>query len=571
MIKNLKLIKIFLTKKEIIFSFFIVFLLFIGTILEMAGLGAIPLYLLAIFDLKFFFNNIIKFYPNFINFENFFNVNFSKFNIALLGSLFLIIFFILKNIYLFIVSYIQSKIIYNIQSRNSLNLYKQYINSEYLFYINKNPSVMIRNITIIEDAILYLAYLINISREVLLISFSFFILFFINTKVTIIIFFFFISSLLIILFITRNNTQKFSKIINYFRSKEIKMLTQSIEGIKDLKVFQQEEFFEKKFSYITAQIYLNKFFLTITHTVPKLILEVLSVLFISTLLLFFINTYSSFELALISLSAYAVVIVRMLPSFAAIASNGIQLRAAGPSVEILYNEFNLNKYLSNKYSKDKKKISFKFFEKLEIKNVSFFYKKTHPIIENFSLTIHKGETVGIMGSSGGGKSTLVNLILGLIKPNEGDIKINGISIIDKKFDKYLFGFVPQNIYLLDDTIKRNIAFGIDDFKIDNKKIKKAMEVAQIDDFVTKMNKGANSIVGNKGITLSGGQIQRIGIARAIYHNPKILILDESTSSLDSNTENEFLDILQKLKKSTTMIIISHKKSTLRFCNKIISI
>lgn len=571
MFKNLKLIKIFLTKKEIIFSFFIVFLLFIGTILEMAGLGAIPLYLLAIFDLKIFFNNIINFYPNFINFENFFNVNFSKFNIALLGSLFLIIFFILKNIYLFIVSYIQSKMIYNIQSRNSLNLYKQYINSEYLFYINKNPSVMIRNITIIEDAILYLAYLINISREILLISFSFFILFFINMKVTIIIFFFFISSLFIILFITRNNTQKFSTIINYFRSKEIKMLTQSIEGIKDLKVFQQEEFFEKKFSYITAQIYLNKFFLTIAHTVPKLILEVLSVLFISTLLLFFINTYSSFELALISLSAYAVVIVRMLPSFAAIASNGIQLRAAGPSVEILHKEFFLNNYLSKKYSKDKKKISFKVFDKLEIKNVNFFYKKTHPIIENFSLTVHRGETIGIMGSSGRGKSTLVNLILGLIKPNEGNIKINGISIIDKKFDKYLFGFVPQNIYLLDDTIKRNIAFGINDFKIDDKKIKKAMKVAQIDDFVSKMSKGVNSIVGNKGITLSGGQIQRIGIARAIYHNPKILILDESTSSLDSNTENEFLDILQKLKKSTTMIIISHKKSTLRFCNKIISI
>jgi ABC-type multidrug transport system fused ATPase/permease subunit len=571
MFKNLKLIKIFLTKKEVISSFFVVFLLFIGTILEMVGLGAIPLYLLAIFDLKLFFKNIVNYYPNFINYENFFNINFSKFNIALFGSLFLIIFFILKNIFLFTVSYFQAKMICDIQSRNSLNLYKQYINSEYLFYINKNPSVMIRNISIIEDVILYLAHLINVSREVLLIFFSFFILFFINMKVTLIIFFFFIFSLFLILFLTRNNTQKFSTIINNFRSKEIKMLTQSIEGIKDLKVFQQEKFFELKFSYITAQIYLNKFFLTITHTAPKLILEVLSVLFIITLLLFFINYSASFELALISLSAYAIVIIRMLPSFASIASNGIQLRAIGPSVQILHKEFFSNNYLSRKYFIDEKKIFFKSFDKLEIRNLNFFYKKNFPIIENFSLTVHKGETIGIMGSSGKGKSTLVNLILGLIKPVEGIIKINGISVIDKKIDKNLFGFVPQNIYLLDDTIKRNIAFGISDSKIDDKRIKKAMKVAQIDDFVFNMSKGVNSVVGNKGITLSGGQIQRIGIARAIYHNPKILILDESTSSLDINTENEFLDILQKLKKNITMIIISHKKSTLRFCNKIISI
>jgi ABC-type multidrug transport system fused ATPase/permease subunit len=571
MFKNLKLIKIFLTKKEVISSFFVVFLLFIGTILEMVGLGAIPLYLLAIFDLKLFFKNIVNYYPNFINYENFFNINFSKFNIALFGSLFLIIFFILKNIFLFTVSYFQAKMICHIQSRNSLNLYKQYINSEYLFYINKNPSVMIRNISIIEDVILYLAHLINVSREVLLIFFSFFILFFINMKVTLIIFFFFIFSLFLILFLTRNNTQKFSTIINNFRSKEIKMLTQSIEGIKDLKVFQQEKFFELKFSYITAQIYLNKFFLTITHTAPKLILEVLSVLFIITLLLFFINYSASFELALISLSAYAIVIIRMLPSFASIASNGIQLRAIGPSVQILHKEFFSNNYLSRKYFIDEKKIFFKSFDKLEIRNLNFFYKKNFPIIENFSLTVHKGETIGIMGSSGKGKSTLVNLILGLIKPVEGIIKINGISVIDKKIDKNLFGFVPQNIYLLDDTIKRNIAFGISDSKIDDMRIKKAMKVAQIDDFVFNMSEGVNSVVGNKGITLSGGQIQRIGIARAIYHNPKILILDESTSSLDINTENEFLDILQKLKKNITMIIISHKKSTLRFCNKIIHI
>jgi ABC-type branched-subunit amino acid transport system ATPase component len=349
------------------------------------------------------------------------------------------------------------------------------------------------------------------------------------------------------------------------------MLTQSIEGIKDLKVFQQEKFFELKFSYITAQIYLNKFFLTITHTAPKLILEVLSVLFIITLLLFFINYSASFELALISLSAYAIVIIRMLPSFASIASNGIQLRAIGPSVQILHKEFFSNNYLSRKYFIDEKKIFFKSFDKLEIRNLNFFYKKNFPIIENFSLTVHKGETIGIMGSSGKGKSTLVNLILGLIKPVEGIIKINGISVIDKKIDKNLFGFVTQNINLLYDTIKRNIAFGISDSKIDDMRIKKAMKVAQIDDFVFNMSEGVNSVVGNKGITLSGGQIQRIGIARAIYHNPKILILDESTSSLDINTENEFLDILQKLKKNITMIIISHKKSTLRFCNKIIHI
>jgi len=571
MFKNINLIGIFLSKKEKKISLILVFLLLIGTILEMIGLGSLPIYLFAILDSKKFFTIVSDYKINFIDFLNI-DINYSRYDVAFYGAFFLVIFFSLKNLYQFFVAYIQARMIFNISKRNSLDLYKQYIRSEYLYYIDKNPSEIIRNIAIVEDAILFLSHLINISREILLLFFSFFILFFIDVKITLVIFSFFIFSIIIILLITKNKSKKFASKINNFRSSEIKELNQSIEGIKDLKVFQQEEFFEKKFDLITGGIYLNKFYLSITHTIPKLILEIMSISFISILLVFFVNTTYSFELIIFKLTAYAVVIVRMLPSFSVIASNANQLRATIPALQILHGEFSdRKKYLYQSASFNREEVMFNSFNSLVIKNINFFYEKTHPIIKNFSLEVRKGETIGIIGESGKGKSTLVNLILGLIKPADGDIKINNISIIDKKINKDFFGFVQQNVYLLDDTIKRNIAFGVPDEEIDDEKIKKSMITAQIYDFVLNMNYGVETVVGNRGVKLSGGQVQRIGIARAIYRDPKILILDESTSSLDLKTENDFLDTLKKLKKDVTMIIISHKKHTLEFCDKIFRI
>jgi ABC-type multidrug transport system fused ATPase/permease subunit len=397
MFKNIKLLGILLSKKEKKISLILVFLLLIGAILEMIGLGSLPIYLFAILDSKNFFATISAYKINFIDFFNI-DINYSRYDVAFYGAFFLVIFFSLKNIYQFLVAYIQARMIFNISKRNSLDLYKQYIRSEYLYYIDKNPSEIIRNIAIVEDAILFLAHLINISREILLLFFSFFILFFIDVKITFVIFSFFIFSIILILLITKNKSKKFASKINDFRKSEIKELTQSIEGIKDLKVFQQEEFFEKKFDLITGGIYLNKFYLSITHTIPKLMLEIMSIFFISTLLVFFVATSNSFELIIFKLTAYAVVIVRMLPSFSVIASNVNQLRAIIPALQILHREFSdRKKYLEKNASFNRQEVSFNSFNSLVIKNINFFYEKTHPIIKNFSLEVKKGETIGIIG------------------------------------------------------------------------------------------------------------------------------------------------------------------------------
>jgi ABC-type multidrug transport system fused ATPase/permease subunit len=188
---------------------------------------------------------------------------------------------------------------------------------------------------------------------------------------------------------------------------------------------------------------------------------------------------------------------------------------------------------------------------------------------NLNFTIKKGETVGIMGASGIGKSTLVDLLLGLFKPSEGSITIDGVEISKNRAVFYdLIGYVPQSIYLTDDILTNNIAFGVKEDIIDLKRVKKCIEAAQLSEFVNSLKDGLNSFVGENGVKISGGQRQRIGIARALYNNPEILVLDEATSSLDLQTESEVMNSIYAMKGKITLIIIAHRLSTLDNCNRI---
>jgi len=571
MFKNLILLKIFLIKEEKILFFVLVFLIMIAAVLEMLGLSLLPLYLYAIINYKDFINLINNNSIISINLSDDY-LKYSSFNIMIAGLTFLFLFFISKNIYQLYVSYIQSKMILNISSRNALNLYKKYIRSDYLYFTKNNPSIMIRNINLIEDAVLFFSFFINISKECLYLFFSISILIFLDIKTTSVVFIIFIISIYLILLFTKNKSQKFAEKINDLRGDEIKEFNQSIESIKELKVYQQEDFFENRFKIITRGIYLNKFYLTLTHTIPKLVLEILSIVSILIIFILFLKDPISSELLLVKLSAFAVVLVRMLPSFSAIASNLTQMRSAAPALKLLHSEFlqKENKFNFDNKSKKKNSIFFKSFKILEVQNLNFFYNPSNMIIKNFSLNIKKGEKIGLIGDSAKGKSTLVNLILGLLIPNSGDIRINNKSIINKKINNNLFGLVQQNIYLFDDTIKKNIAFGIPDEYVDDDQINRVMKIAKIYESVSKMKHGVNTIIGNRGIKLSGGQIQRIGIARALYRNPSLLILDESTNSLDLKTEKEILDTINSL-SNMSVLIISHRSSTLKFCDKILNL
>ncbi|MDD4467190.1 MAG: ATP-binding cassette domain-containing protein, partial [Candidatus Pacebacteria bacterium] len=209
-----------------------------------------------------------------------------------------------------------------------------------------------------------------------------------------------------------------------------------------------------------------------------------------------------------------------------------------------------------------------FKEEIRIENVSYTYpKSTQEALKNVSFAVKKGEAVGIIGPTGCGKTTIADIILGLLEPTKGKIEVDKKNIRENidGWQKNI-GYVPQFIYLSDDTIYNNIAFGIDKEKIDKSRLLKAAKVACLDDFVKKLPKGLDTFIGERGIRLSGGQRQRIGIARAIYHNPEILVMDEATSSLDNITEKYVIEAIERLKKGRTVIIIAHRLTTVKNCD-----
>ena len=279
------------------------------------------------------------------------------------------------------------------------------------------------------------------------------------------------------------------------------------------------------------------------------------------------------------LSLVTVCAVRMIPSFNGLSSAYLTIRHYLPSLDVIVEQLSFSKEFLNKKSLndevkidlDEPKISFN--NQIVVKNVSYSYpNSTKLIISNSTLEIYKKDIVGIIGPSGIGKSTLVDLISGLLKPHKGEILVDGLNIEKnlKSWQKQI-GYVPQEVYLLDDSIKANVAFGVKEQDFDNSRFKDSLKLAQVDDFVSSLPEKEMTKVGDRGIRISGGQKQRLGIARAMYFSPSVLILDEPTSALDKENETKIINDLYKLSSKNSIIIVTHKLSVLRNCNKIYEI
>jgi ABC-type bacteriocin/lantibiotic exporter with double-glycine peptidase domain len=545
-------------------SYLFIAMLLISTLLEIAGIGIIFPLLELIVNGQFSKN---LFGLELINYSSKFEIE----KLLFYTIIFIIVLYFIKSIYLVCFFYWQNKFTQNIFKNMSENLFKTYLREPMQFYYKRNSSELIRN-TLMECKNfgslinLYLRLIV----EIILVLGVGAVVFYIEPLKTLTVSIFLITFIFLFYFFTRKKIYEYGLVRTSTTSKKLKIIQESFGGIKDIKLKSSESFFINLY-----KLFLKKFTTAayIQQTIidsPRIVIEFIFIVILSIALLFYISEkYDLLQLFPI-IGLYVVTSFRVIPSVLKILNYFQQIKGLKPSLEILDKEFKGLKF--DEEIKNSSFEDFNFNKNIKVVNVNFAYNEKDNVLKDFSLNVKKNSCLGITGKSGEGKSTLADLIMGIISPDSGQILVDDQDIKKniKGWQKNI-GFVSQSIFLLDSSIKENIAFGIKKENVNTDLVDKALEDAQIKDFIFTLKDGIETEVGERGLRLSGGQIQRIGIARELYRKPSLLILDEATSGLDQETENEFLDCLEKIRNKMTIIIVSHRKNTLKNCDEIIEI
>ena len=494
-------------------------------------------------------------------------------NLIYIGLSATFIIFLIKNLTLTFNLWQQTKFLQKTLVELTNKLFKYYLKSDYMFFLQTNSSHLYRNLTnIIRTFIEYINKYMILLSEIIVFTGIAFILFYINFVGTIIILFS-VSAVAYLIYISTIGRISFlGNERNIIHSELNKHLFQGMASAKDVKILdREEELIYQVDKNLFKMSRLNHIILFI-QGIPRYSFEMLMVCSFSIIVLVMMATKSEIVDIMLYLGVFAVASFRIVPCAARMLTSFQAIKHMEPGVKILLQAFDSknNLYAKKNYQPKNSSIPLKFQEEINLTNLSFSY----PIRKEFSLskismTIKKEDFIGIIGETGSGKSTLINLLIGLLKPTEGKVEVDKLNINSNLPEWYKkIGYVPQSVYLMDDTIRKNIAFGLREDDIDDALIKQAVEKASLNKFLDNLTDGLETIVGEKGIRLSGGQQQRIGIARALYRNPEILILDEATSSLDHLTEKKIMDSVQSLKRKKTLIIVTHRLTTVNKCDKL---
>lgn len=485
----------------------------------------------------------------------------------------LIVIYVLKNIYVTMMYSLQYRFIFNNQQRLSVRMMKSYMQQDYLFHVSKNVAELQRNIT--NDVNGFFTVALNVLQFLAEFSVSAVIIVFLlvqdwaSTLVVASLLLLFLGFFMIFFRKVLVKKGEESRQANVLVTK---WLFQSFSGIKEIKVTNKEKFFISNYDKNYKNCATVQRQQSILTFLPKPVMETVCICSLMVAMIIkVLVTKSDITSFVTTLSIFAVAAFRMLPSFNKITGYISGMMFNKPAIDSVYRDLreieSLQKQRKEKWL-DTQNIA--FHQTIELRDLSFQYPESDKwILKDASLTIRKNTSVAFVGASGAGKTTAADLILGILEPQEGAVLIDGVDIrqcMSSWHEK--LGYIPQTIYLMDDTIRANIAFGIPESEIDNVALEKAVKEAQLDEFVCSLPEGLDTMVGDRGVKLSGGQRQRIGIARALYRNPQVLVLDEATSALDNETEKEVMAAIDGLHGTRTLIIIAHRLSTIQKCDKI---
>jgi ABC-type multidrug transport system fused ATPase/permease subunit len=537
-------------------------LLLIAVIFEMVGLGVL------IPALSLLLNpDIGNEYPLLIPFLEFVG-NPTQTQLIIGGMLTLVFIYIIKTFYIIFFGWKQSKFTAKLTSQISQQLFLGYLHQPYTIHLQRNSAELISNIQTEVNVFN------NVAQSTISIITEFSVVFSIALMLVLVEPF---GALVVISFLTlsalgfygltKNKLLIWGKNRVFHSGKTNQHLMQGLAGVKEIKLLGLENYFFHNYSKHNIENTKIQIKVSTLNLLPRPYLEFLAVSGLAGLIILMVNQGKPMSLLLPTLGVFVAAAFRMIPSVNRIMSSIQVVRYANPVIDKLYNEF---KMIREHHENLNLNNDLNFSHKIKIVNLQYQYPNVSTFaIDGVSLTINKGETVGFFGASGSGKSTLMDIILGLLSPTNGTIMVDSIHIqTNPRKWQDLIGYVPQSIYLTDDSLRNNVAFGIPWNEIDNTAVNNAIRAAQLDGFVESLSEGLDTYVGERGVRLSGGQRQRIGIARALYNDPQVLVLDEATSALDSETETGVMDSIRALHGTKTILIVAHRLSTLSFCDRL---
>ncbi|MDB3888936.1 ABC transporter ATP-binding protein/permease [Candidatus Pelagibacter sp.] len=544
-------------------TFFIVVLTLFHAAFELMGIGLVIPFLSIFLDQTDF---IFEYFPQI--------KNLNKETLILICIFLFLIIFVSKNLFSIIYQQIKVNFSHNLAKELSGNLYQKYLDKNYIFFTLKNSAGLIRNITSESHIFVtgVVVTILNLISDIILFLAIITFLFYFDPIATLTSLIVMILFGILIVFFQLKKMKLFGTIRQASLKNLFKLVNESIGNIKEIILSSNQKIFKKNFDHLAGEYAEAGKKKDLYFILVRPILEILTVLMFLILVYVLIDSGNNYTEIFIVLGVFSFASIKLIAIVGNLVREAQSLRYNSVVVDVMYDE------LFSKDSHDKQKleientqnkISLKF-DKLNLTNISYSYPLSSAnIFENINFEINQGDKLGFIGESGSGKTTLVNLITGLIEPKEGIIKINNKNLIENLNEfQNIIGYVSQNVYLADETFKFNIGLNKIGEKIDVDRINHLIKILDLENLINNKKDGINSTVGEKGIQISGGQMQRIGIARAMYDNPEILILDEATNALDVSTQIKVLKNISNEMKNKTVISISHDKNTLKHCDKI---
>ena len=550
-----------LNLKEKILLTFVVLAMILGASLEVISIGVFLPFISKLLELNYSENiEVLNRFNDFIS-----NI-FGEISIIQISIIFACV-FIFKNLFIYFGHFINSYFSYKVTDRVSYKVFSNYLNNQYQNILNATRSEKINNIVNhIETFREFINHLLIIITEILVFCVLLTFLLFISFKEILFSSIVTIVFAYVMYFCLKLKTKKWGKIISKNREEKIDSVVQSFNLFKIIKILNKESFFNENFKKFNNQQLKFSHYGYVVSSLPRHLFEIYGAIFLSLFLVFAFNqNFSNQEILAIS-SIFLLAILRLLPATSRIIQSFTRLNLYKYAFEHIYQAYFESKKLDDKFFLNEK-IK---FTSIELKDVSFKYnEKLNTVLNNINLKINKNDFIGIKGKSGSGKTTLVNLLIGLLKPSKGQLVMNNNEIKNSNFKitPFKIGYVTQDVFLLNKPIINNIAFGIGSNEINLKKINKILKLCDLEKFITSDYYSKENL-GDGNLQISGGEKQRIGIARALYSDPDIVIFDEFTSSLDDVTEEKLIENLNRIKEEKCFILISHKNKPLKYCKEI---